>query len=262
VATRPDIAALLSAHALSRLRAACGLDAPIHVAETIEELETIVRQRAIAVAVVDPMAVCDMSERVRRLARGVPVVAYADVTALAVRAVLKLGVRHVILQGHDDSPLRLRNVLTSAMVAGPVADLLARLAPTLDRVPMPVRTAIAVCFYSPRRVPNARALALLIAMPPRTLSRCCERAGLCSARRLTVAAHVFRAYHLLRATNDRISDVGERVGCDVTKATREVTGRLPRDLARRVAPEAMTDIVLRYLTTRRPAPEAHYSAGL
>jgi AraC-like DNA-binding protein len=244
-----DVATLLKPPALLRFRLACGPSTTVHVADSSTELEAIVRGHLVAFAIVDPVRA--EVHRVRRL--GCPVVAYTDVTAESIRALVALATPHVVIQGVDDNAVRFRKILSKVIVTAPADELLVRLAPKLAGMPQSMTAALVTLFRAPHRVRTARALSRLCGCPPRTLSRRCERAGLASPLRLTVAAHVFNAYHQLQTGDSRVAEVAQRVGYSpdtLARVTSAVTGRHPRELARDVNPHRLVDNLMAFMTTR------------
>ncbi|GEM_PF-3606207 len=252
VAFTHDIAALLGPTALTSLRIACGPDATIHTATTASQLEAVVRQRGVAVVVVDPLLAREPGI-VRRLADQIPVVAYADASPAVIRHILRFGAGHIVFRG--ESSTQFCEVLSDSLLGGSVDGLLARLAPSFGRLPHRLRTAIETAFRVSHEVRGARDLARLSGLPPRTVSRLCSAAGLASPLSVVLAGRVFHSYTRLRLGGDRVADIAQRMRCvpdALTRASRLVTGYRLRDL-RHVSPQEVADTVVAFVTSRHRA---------
>ncbi len=121
------------------------------------------------------------------------VVVYTTLAPPAMRGTVelaRLGVRHIVLKGYDDTPRHFRalfDLLASELWRSPLHD---HVAPLLMNVPGRVRDAVAYLFRAPHRVRDVEDLASLAAVNPRTLHRWLRRSGIVSTKRLIAAARV------------------------------------------------------------------------
>jgi AraC-like DNA-binding protein len=260
-----DLAVYLAGPELARFRVIVGVDHSIHVVQDVIALGTAIRSRAIDVVVIDPQApgLGDMAALGPLIARhpGVPIILYAALTAEAMRRTLALagiGVRHVVLRGHDDQPTAFRATIERARASTLTEHVLARLAPSLSRLPPALAAAIRLVFRAPQRARNALGLARLAGIPARTCSRAFARAGLATTHSFVCAAHVLRGYHYLRGGDERVADVALRLGYRTPETlvinTLHLTHKRPTDLARTVGPEALVTLVVEFLIVRPARP--------
>jgi AraC-like DNA-binding protein len=260
-----DLVAYLAGPDLARFRIIVGVDHSIHVVQDVVALDAAIRSRAIDVVVIDPQApgLSDVVSLGPLIARhpGVPIILYAALTAEAMRRALALagvGVRHVVLRGHDDQPAVFRATIERARASTLTEHVLARLAPPLARLPPSLVAAIRLVFRAPQRARNALALAALAGIPARTCSRALARAGLATTHSFVCAAHVLRGYHYLRGGGERVADVALRLGYRTPETlvinTLHLTHKRPTELARTVGPEALVTLVVDFLTMRPAVP--------
>jgi AraC-like DNA-binding protein len=253
-----DIVALLHPADLPRARVAIGVAHVVHPVVGLSELDIVLRTRPIDVILLDPLAsdVVDTQALGACLARhdDVAVVAYVSVSPDGMRhamALAALGVRRVVLRGHDDQPAAFRAMLEGAQADTLSARVVAGLATILIRLPVPLSGAIQAAFRSPHAFRTAGDLARAAGLPPRTCSRLLARAGASTARSFVSAARVVRAYHALRGGRARVVDVALRLGYGTPDAlvreTRRSTGLRPTALARRVPPDALILQIVRRL---------------
>jgi AraC-like DNA-binding protein len=256
-----EIAALLLAPDLPRARVAIGVGHTVHTVSSVAELDTVLRTRPVDIVVLDPVAtgVDDTQTLGSCLARhdDVPVIAYVSVSPAGMRramAVAMLGVRRVVLRGHDDQPAAFRALLDGAHADTLAAHVVTGLAAALTPLPSTLRRAIERVFRAPHTFRTAGDLARAAGLPPRTCSRLLARAGLASPRTFVGAARVVCAYHGLRGGRARVVDVALRLGYGTSDAlvrdTRRASGLRPTALAHRVAPDALVALIVRRLGTR------------
>ncbi len=170
-------------------------------AENWPDLDLMLRVHPITVALVDPS--CDGSrsatqfERIRRAFPSLPIIAYVPLTAVAFRAVAQLshlGLEHVILYSHDDSPERMRAVIDMVTSSPLTERFIERLRPHLDRLPLAISNAIRAMFAEPHRYPSAQDIAVAANVSIVRLYRSFQNAGLAPPRKMVVAARMLRGY--------------------------------------------------------------------
>ena len=256
-----EIAAVILPVDLPRARVAIGLQHIVHTASTISALEATLRTRWIDLVLLDPVALpSTCSTQLAACLAGhsdIPVVGYVSVSPEGMRQAMALslmGVRRIVLRGHDDQPAALRALLESARADTLASQMVAAITPILVGLPDPLARAIQAAFREPQGFRTANDLARAAGIPPRTLSRLLARADLASARAFIRAARVVRAYHALRTGHVRVRDIARQLGYGTPDAlvrdTQHSTGLRPTMLVRRVAPELLVKQVVRRLTVR------------
>jgi AraC-like DNA-binding protein len=256
-----EIAAVMLPVDLPRARVAIGLQHIVHTAATIPTLDATLRTRWIDLVLLDPVALPPTSST--QLAAclashtDIPVVGYVSVSPEGMRQAMALslmGVRRIVLRGHDDQPAALRALLDSARADTLASQMVAAITPILVGLPDPLARAIEAVFREPQAFRTANDLARAAGLPPRTLSRVLARADLASPRAFVRAARVVRAYHALRAGHVRVRDIARQLGYGTPDAlvrdTQHSTGLRPTMLVRRVSPDLLVKQVVRRLTVR------------
>ena len=257
-----NVLALLSDSLLSTLRSVLRNDHRV-VVPPGRDLLAAVRSTAVDVLVLEPSAVApaDWQTLTDFLAHaGTPtVVVYTTTTQPAMRATVelaRLGVRHIVLKGYDDTPRNLRALFDALATEFWVSTLHARLEPHWARLPANVAEAITFLFRLPARVRDVAALADVAGVSPRTLHRQLRRAGIASAKRLVLAARVEWAHALLRGGHLRVGEVAARLGYPTVRRFRRetqlVTGLPPAALRRTLAADGLVAVLHARLV--EPAP--------
>jgi AraC-like DNA-binding protein len=249
-----NVVALLSEHLLTTLRAVLRGEHRVVAPPALAELAAAVRAADADVLVVEPGTVptpqwphlVDLVQ-----SAGTPtVVIYTTMTPPAMRATVelaRLGIRHIVLKGYDDTPRHLRALFDALAAEFWTSALHARLAPRLCDAPPGIRDAVAFLFRSPDRVRDVPQLATIAGVAPRTLRRWLERAGIASAKRLILAARVEWAHALLRGGQLPVHEVARRLGYPTPRHFRRETQRLtalpPAALGRKVAGDAVVALL-------------------
>jgi len=187
------------------------------VAKSWAELEHLMHVHPVTLALIDPSADGASRtiefERLRAAYPSLPLVAYVQLTPSAFRAVSqlsRLGLEHVILYSHDDSPERMITTIDRVR-ANPLTDrFIAALKPRLDRLPMPISRVVVEMFGEPHRYPNAQDIATVASVSIVRLYRSFQAADLSAPKKFVVAAKLLRAY-------SHLSDPGQSVGGASTK---------------------------------------------
>ena len=250
-----NVVALLSEHLLTTLRAVLRGEHRVTAPRALGELAAAVREAAADVIVVEPGVVptAQWSHLVAMVQQAdtPTVVVYTTTTPPAMRATVelaRLGIRHIVLKGYDDTPGHLRALFDALAAEFWTSTLHARLAPGLAQAPAGVRDAVAYLFRSPDRVRDVAELAALAGVAPRTLRRWLERAGIASAKRLVLAARVEWAHALLRSGQLPVAEVARRLGYDSPRPFRRETLLLtalpPATLGRRKSGDEVVEMLL------------------
>jgi AraC-like DNA-binding protein len=243
-----DVVAYLSEPLLHVFRSVTATGYTLHVARTVQELDTLLTLRPASAAVVDPVAPGLSDPRlllpIFERHAAVQVVVYTTVTPVAMRGYGMLagaGVRHLVVRGVDDFPEQFRDLLEALPADTLSGILLQMLEPLLAEVTAPLARALQELFRAPHVMGDINAVARAAGMPRRTFDRALERAGFAPADMLYRTARVVRAYHYMRSTRTRLKDIAIKLGYGTPRAlTSEVylvTGFLPSSLKHELEPE-------------------------
>lgn len=215
------LVARLSPAMLSHLRVVAGDAHSVLAASSWPALAGVLRARPVEVTVVDPCVDGPAdTEAVRAIRSGFPGVAvlvYTSITAESTRAMLslgELGVRHCVLRGFDDEPMRFRDRLETLRAFGLEERIVSalRVALVAGDAPAGLIGAIEQLFRRPTRFKSATDIAVAAEMPRRNVNRWLERLGLAPARTLVTAARVLRGYQYAQNPALSMSDVALRLG--------------------------------------------------
>ena len=261
-----NVLALLSDSLLSTLRSVLRNDHRVVVPPAGDDLLAAARAAGADVLVLEPSAIApaDWATLTDFLARaGTPtVVVYTTTTQPAMRATVelaRLGVRHIVLKGYDDTPRNLRALFDALATEFWVSSLYGRLAPHWALLPTNVVEAVTYLFRLPARVHDVAALADVAGVSPRTLHRQLRRAGITSAKRLVLAARVEWAHALLRGGQLRVGEVAARLGYPTARRFRRetqlVTGLPPAALRRALASDGLIAVLYARLVERAPTDD-------
>ncbi len=250
---------------LPRARIAIGSAHTVRTVTGIDDLTGVLRVRGADVVLLDPELLDTAG--VERLAicldehSYVPIIGYVSVSPTGMRhamALATLGVRRVVLRGHDDQPSTLRALLEGTCADSLASTVLARVAPHLAQLPAELKRAVEGAFLRPHAFRTASDLAHAAGIPIRTCSRLFARAGLATPRAFVSAARVVRAYQALRGHSARVANVAARLGYGTPDAlvrdTRRTTGLRPTTLAKGVTPELFIAHLVHRLRTRTGQP--------
>lgn len=249
---RMNVVAFLSEHLLSTLRAVLREDHRIFTPLAADALAAAIQQSHADVLVVEPSAVPSPQwPALLGLLRqeGMPtVVVYTTINPPAMRATVelaRLGIRHIVLKGYDDTPRNFRALFDALASDFWASVLYQRLRDDWHELPLPVLDALAFLFRFPDRVRTVGDLAAAAGVTTRTLHRWLGRVGITSAKRLVLAARVEWAHTLLRTGRLHVSEVANRLGyVSPRQFRREVqllTGLPPAALSRRWSTDDLVD---------------------
>lgn len=245
-----NVAALLPADRLERLRLALPTPDRLVMATDWAHLRSLLHREAIDVCVVDPVMDGAPLLEMRAAFPSMPFVVYtalAPRTAAVIAALGHAGVESLVLHDVDDDVASLRATLTAQPGVGLAALLLERLGPGLRLMPPDVARAIERAFRTPSAFRNVPDLAAAAGVSRRTIYRECERAQLASPREILAASRVLRAYALLRESDHAIEEVAETMRFSsahhLTKTMRWATGLTTARARERIAPEMMVTLL-------------------
>ena len=254
-----NVVALLSDHLLFTLRAVLGDDHRVVAPPVHGDLVRAVQAAGAEVLVVEPAAVAEaqwpaLVDLLRRDSTPT-VIVYTTISPPAMRATVELarvGIRHIILKGYDDTPRHFRALFDALAAEYWSSTLGERLTPRWCELPRAVRDAISLLFRCPDRVRDVAGLARVAGVTPRTLHRRLGAVGVSSAKRLVLAARVEWAHALLRSGQLGVTEVATRLGYAsprrFRRETQLLTGLPPALLARRLAPDELVERLLARVT--------------
>ncbi len=253
----------------TQLRIALNREHDIALARSWGELAEVLRTQPADVVILEPSPVGadELAMLLRLLAdhHATPVVVYTSITPEAMRVTVELGrqgVHHVVFRGIDDAPARLRALLEDLAEDVPSSTLWPWVAARLRGSPAPLYRAVEALFRVPHRFSGVADLAEAAGLARRTVERWVMRAGFSSTKSLVVAARVERATHLLRHGRADVGAVAGQLGYPsarlLARQVRLVTGRTPSGLRHLTDDDAVTALLVQYLTAlplRAPGEE-------
>lgn len=234
------------------------------VARNWTELEEMLHVHPVTVALVDPSADGASRtvefERVRAAYPSVPVIAYVLLTPTSFRAVAhlsKLGLEHVLLYSHDDSPARIIDTIEKVR-ANPLTErFVAALKPQLDKLPLGISKVVIDMFAEPHRYPNAQDIATNANVKVISVYRAFESAHLAAPKKVVMAAKLLRAYaHLcdpgqsVRGASAKLAYRSPRVFADNMN---EALGVNPSELTSSFTEDQIIERLLDWVTLRDKA---------
>lgn len=260
-----DVVAFLSEPLLTTLRVVLRTDARhrILTPPPAPGVVAAMREAGADVLVLEPGAVpVDQWPELLAYLRGSDLQTVVVYTTLAPPAMLgtvelaRLGVRHIVLKGYDDTPRNFRalfDLLAAELWRSPLHD---QVAPLLATVPGRVRDAVAYLFRAPHRVRDVDDLAALAAVTPRTLHRWLRRSGIASTKRLIAAARVEWGVAQLRSGSQSVELVAAHLHYPTPRRFRReallLTGSPPAALRWAMEADDLTGLLLARLLSGDP----------
>ncbi len=238
---------------LERLRAAINGPHPVRTTADWPEAERFVREQPVDVLVADPAFGASGPDPAPILAlrarfRSLPFVIYSvlDATTAGALAVLgRAGFEEVVLEGVDDEPWRLLEVLDSQPGVALAERLLERIQPALRHVPDDVARAVERVIHTPSAFHGVPDLAAAADVSRRTIYREFERANLASPREVIAASRALRAYAFLRESDRAIEEVAASLRFSsahhLTKTMRWACGMTTARVRERIAPDELIE---------------------
>lgn len=230
----------------------------ILIANSWEELDTVIREKPVTAVVLDPAAdgVMNINGVLGILSRypSLPVVAYVVLNQASFTAVTQLskqGLESVVLHRFEDAPERFRATLERARTNPLAIQALSALKPQLTRLPVKLAQAVDEMFESPHRYLRANDLAMSAEMSSVRLYRNFEVAGLGSPKKLLVAAKLLRGYGYLKDPGYSIRDVAKKLGYRNPRIfgehSSDVFGLRPSRLRTHLTPDAAVERLVAWL---------------
>lgn len=240
---------------LERLRSAISGPHELHTVADWQEPVRFVRERPVDVLAADPAFGAGEPDPAPILAlrarfRSLPFVVYSalDASTAGALAVLgRAGFEEMVLQGIDDEPWRLREVLESQPGVALAARLLERIEPALREVPQEVARAVERVIHTPAAFHGVADLASAVEVSRRTIYREFERAHLGSPREVIAASRALRAYAFLRESDRAIEEVAAALRFSsarhLTRTMRWACGMTTARARERIAPEELITLL-------------------
>ncbi len=218
--------------------------------------ETIdaIRQEPLELAVVDPglegIPRAHEIERIRVLFPSLPLMLYTKLSPRMVPVLLQLGragIRNVVVEGHDDHPDRLRQLLIEEAAGSVSRRLVAQLDDVLGDCPGELRWAIETAVREPATLHTVGDLARRARMDRRTCVRWFTKAQLPPPSVMLMVFRVVYAHRLLLDPGYTVEDVATKLGYAKTRSfaqnVKEVFGMTPGELRVSLAPEDALSVV-------------------
>lgn len=192
--------------------------------------------------------------------QSLPLIIYSGLDRTTVLAVLeahRIGSPLLVVRNIEDSPSRLNHFLRSASPVASINDtILDRLTPSLDGLPSGLASTIAFLFAEAEPGRTVQWMTTTCGLARRSLERWIVRAGLRSARLLTIAPSVTRAYCYLGDRGYTVCDVAAKVGVSSRRTLlaeiRACVGTDSVSALRGLTPHAFVTAIMKVL---RPFPE-------
>lgn len=235
-----NVVAVLSDHLLSTLRSVLRNDHRV-LTPPPSALVTGLRELEADVVVIEPSVIPpseweSLVEGIRSLGTST-VVVYTTLAPPAMRATVelaRLGVRHIVLKGYDDSPRHFRSLFEGLATELWRSELHLLLMPHLAGLPVSIREAVGFLFRAPHRVRDVGDLAATAGVTTRTLHRRLAAVGIPSAKRLVLSARLEWGLALLRGGHAQVREVSLRLAYNSPRRFRReaqlVTGLPPSRL--------------------------------
>jgi AraC-like DNA-binding protein len=254
-----SVVAFLPERLLAHVRHVFADEKDFVIAQSWDELHTIIREKPVSTLIVDPAADGAMNvkavEDLLKRYPSLPVVAYVFLNPASFGAIMQLsqhGLENVVLQRFEDSPQRFRETVDRARGNPLKRKLLEALRPQLRRLPIKVVSTVDEMFDSPHRYATAQEMALRAEMSTVRLYRNFSAAGLGSPRRLVRAAKLLRAVGYLQDRGYSVRDVAKKVGYRNSRLfaqhSFDVFGLTPARVRSHLAPDDAVEKLLTWLT--------------
>lgn len=212
-----------------------------------EAVESILRE-PLEMAVVDPglegIPRSQEIERIRVLFPSLPLIVYTDLTPAMVGVLLRLGrvgVREVVVAGHDDHPDRLGEILVHEAARSLSRRLIDEIADLLVDCPGQLKWAIETIVREPAAFHTVRDLATRARMDRRTCARWFTKAHLPPPSVVLMVFRVVYAHRLLQDPGYTVEDVATKLGYSKARSfaqhVKEVFGRTPGELRVSLTPD-------------------------
>jgi AraC-like DNA-binding protein len=223
----------------------------------------VIRREPLELAVLDPALDgtprAQEIERIRLLFPSLPLVVYTALTPALVPVLLHLGrvgVRTVLLAGHDDHPARLREVLVEEGASSLPNRLLEELGDVLQEFPGELKWAVETIIRDPAGYHTVQDLADRARMDRRTCLRWFAKAKLPPPRVVLMALRVAYAHRLLQDPGYTVEDVAAKLGYPKPRPfashVKEVFGMTPAELRVSLTAENALRLVRERILSGKP----------
>ena len=255
-----SVAAFLPTRLLTHVKHVLADDPELLVADSWEELESIIRRKPISVVILDPsadgtMKVGAVGGLLKRYP-SLPLIAYVTLNAPAFNAVAqlgRLGLEDVVLNRFDDAPERFRERIERVQGNALTHTVIEAIDDRLNQLPRQLSVTIENLFDQPHRYSSALDLAMEAGIAIVSVYRNLDGAQLGSPKRLLVAAKVLRGFGYLRDPGYSVLDVSIKLGYKTARIFSQhwvsVFGITPARVRTRLTDDAAVESVLRWLGT-------------
>lgn len=239
---------------LARLRHAAGERFRFHPAARWDEGVRAVLRQPVEVAVADPAlegpAQAQGIQRLVALFPSLPIIVYValdpDLPAILLQ-LGQLGIRRVIVLGHDDHAQRLGDLLVAGAAHAVSHRLIDAIGDLLKDFPADLRWAVETTLREPQAVPSVRALAERARMDRRTCLRWFAKAELPPPSVTLTALRIVYAHRLLQDPGYTVEDVATRLGYaqarSFAQVAKELFGLTPGEMRASLSAEDALAIV-------------------
>ena len=253
-----SVAAFLPARLLAHVKHVFADEPELLIADSWQELESLIRRKPVSVVVLDPAAdgIMNVSAVAGLLKRypSLPLIAYVTLHAPQFSAVAqlgRLGLKEVVLHHFDDEPEAFKERVERVEGSELTHQVMAALRGRLSHIPRQLSVTIENLFEQPHRYSSAFDLAMEAGIAIVGVYRNISAARLGSPKRMLIAAKVLRGFGYLRDPGYSVVDVSIKLGYKSTRIFSHhwvsVFGDTPARLRNRLSDEAAVNAVLEWL---------------
>ncbi len=253
-----SVAAFLPIRLLTHVQHVFADESELLVAESWEELETLIRRKPVSVVILDPAAdgIMNVGAVAGLLKRypSLPLIAYVALHAPQFSAVAqlgRLGLKEVVLHRFDDAPDGFRGRVERLEGNALTHTVIEALRPRLVQLPRQLAVTIENLFEQPHRYHSALDLGMETSIAIVSVYRHLDAAGLGSPKRLLIAAKVLRGFGYLRDPGYSVLDVSMKLGYKTARIFTyhwvSIFGLTPARVRTRLTDEAAVASVLRWI---------------
>jgi AraC-like DNA-binding protein len=253
-----SVAAFLPTRLLTHIKHVFADEPELFIAESWQELESIIRRKPISVVILDPAAdgIMNVGAVASLLKRypSLPLIAYVTLHAPQFNAVAqlgRLGLKEVVLHRFDDAPEGFRERVERVEGNALTHDVIEALRDRLGHLPRQLSVAVENLFEQPHRYTSALDLAMEAGVAIVSVYRNLDAGHLGSPKRLLIAAKVLRGFGYLRDPGYSVLDVSIKLGYKTARIFSQhwvsVFGLTPARVRTRLTDAAAIESVLRWL---------------
>ena len=253
-----SVAAFLPARLLAHVKHVFAEEPELLIADSWQELESLIRRKPVSVVILDPLAdgIMNVGAVAGLLKRypSLPLIAYVTLHAPQFSAVAqlgRLGLKEVVLHHFDDEPEAFKERVERLEGSELTHELLGALRPRLAHVPRQLAVTLENLFEQPHRYGSAFDIAMEAGIAIVGVYRNIRDARLGSPKRLLIAAKVLRGFGFLRDPGYSVVDVSMKLGYKTTRIFSQhwvsIFGETPARLRNRLSDEAAVNAVLEWI---------------